>query len=174
LIALSLRNLSHVSRVRLRDKWTIVSISMFISLLFFNIKWIFSSQLSNAGVNYYTRYRRSSTITWQIYVNKFKDFHQCPMVKMCYHFVSVTNSSFYSFWYSTRITAWLHLATTSVQLYDIVQVGSAKRYRPYLPLDRIIHYNHHFHNVDRRHPKGTNIKSFNIDITLCYSTYFII
>jgi hypothetical protein len=49
---------------------------------------MFSSQLSNAGVNYYTRYRKSSDLSWQTYVEKFKDFHCCPLVKMCYHLVS--------------------------------------------------------------------------------------
>ncbi|CAF0820629.1 unnamed protein product [Adineta steineri] len=52
-----------------------------------NNRIFLSSQLSNAGVNYYTRYRNSSVDSWQTYVERVKDFHQCPMIKMCYHFI---------------------------------------------------------------------------------------
>lgn len=50
--------------------------------------------MSKAGVNYYTEYRKTSKLTWEIYVDKLTDFHQCPMVKMCYDFVSIVNISF--------------------------------------------------------------------------------
>lgn len=64
---------------------------MLFSFFFFNYKYIkffFSSQLSYAGVNYCTRYIKSPVCTWKCYVKKFKHFHQCPMIKICYDFVS--------------------------------------------------------------------------------------
>ncbi|UJR23620.1 hypothetical protein I4U23_026606 [Adineta vaga] len=51
-------------------------------------KIFLSCQLSNAGVNYYTKYNDSCSFKWQIYLKKIKDFHECPMTKMGYHFIA--------------------------------------------------------------------------------------
>ena len=70
---------------------------MFILYLFSIIQQNFSSQLSKAGVNYYTEYPKIFRLTWEIYVDKLTDFHQCPLVKMCYDFVSIVNISLTTF-----------------------------------------------------------------------------
>lgn len=84
---------------------------------------LFSSQLSYAGVNYCTRYTDSTVWTWKSYIKKIKHFHQCPMVKMCYHFVSLT--LYFCTGDAVLITmnlGQLYLVSTRIQLYDVVQV----------------------------------------------------
>ncbi|CAF4886108.1 unnamed protein product, partial [Rotaria sp. Silwood1] len=44
--------------------------------------------LSSEGINYYTDIKSTKIESFTEYWSKFKYFHQSPMIKMCYHFIS--------------------------------------------------------------------------------------
>jgi len=48
----------------------------------------FNNSLSPEGINYYNTKQNSNELEWKTYRTRFLDFHDSPVIKMSYHFVS--------------------------------------------------------------------------------------
>ena len=113
LLSLNLR-IPAVLRMKTRGRKIILTIYLYRYTANEHLRLRFSSQLSNTGINYYTRYTENSSFTWQMYKAKLNDFHQSAMVKICYHFVGARNAIYNCFEHLIRFIGWLHMVFTSI------------------------------------------------------------